>query len=126
MENILYIPPHCGGRCNCGHLHNGHIRLSEVTDNCYLTCNGCPFWDNQCIVDGLLEREALTWRGFVPLQYLVLNYEDKTLTAVFGEGKARGEAEVTLHEITPAALKNAVELIDDVVSKGHVEWIPYY
>lgn len=121
----IYIPPHCAGKCHCGHLHNGHISLNGVTENCYPICTGCPFWDGQCIAEGLLKREALTWSGFVPLQYLVLNYEDKSLTAVFGEGKARGEAGVTLHEINSTALKNAVELIDDVVSKGHIEWIPY-
>jgi len=122
---VLYIPANCAGKCNCGHLHNGHIPLSGVTENCYPICAGCPFWDNQCLVDGLLKREALTWSGFVPIQYIVLNYEDKTLTAVFGEGNLHGEAEVTLHEINSTALKNAVELIDDVVSKGHVEWIPW-
>lgn len=100
--------------------------FDEVTENCYPICTGCPFWDNQCIVEGLLKREVLTWSGFMPLQNIILNLEDKTLTAVFGEGKACGEAEVTLHEISFAALKNAVELIDDMVSKGHVEWIPYY
>lgn len=116
-KKVLHIPPHCAGKCNCGHLHNGHIPLSGVTDNCYPICTGCPFWDSQCIAEELLKREAL--------QHIVLNYEDKTLTAVFGEGKLRGEEEVTLHEISSAALKNAVELINDVVSKGHVEWIPY-
>lgn len=124
MEEVLCIPPHCAGKCNCGHLHNGHIQLSEVTDNCYLTCNGCPFWDSHCIAEGLLKREALLWSEFIPLQYIVLNYEDKTLTAVFGEGEVRGEAEVTLHEITSTALKDAVEVINDIVSKGYVEWIP--
>ncbi|MGC8729751.1 MAG: hypothetical protein ACP5SD_10880, partial [Elusimicrobiales bacterium] len=118
----IFIPANCAGICNCGHLHNGHICLKEVTDNCYPSCRGCIFThEYSCLIEKLFSIKTKKNGKEISLSHII--FDESSLLVVF-EDEHHGEIKVILHDVTPTEIYKAVGEIKHMADSGHVEWVP--